>query len=196
MGSALIELSCSDDGLTPFLGSWPIKALPLTSDADAAGVRKVVRPPYRKLLVAVSFSKNLGLYRERTVGALLSIERESSERADVPCESHVRCRSRAAFIRCRPITAPRSQHCIFNDVELLAPSLGLTELDGDASPACTDMRVVARANICVMPHGDTSASTFIELAAWHVLAARVSSATGRRTLARAAPHLHDALTAA
>jgi aspartate aminotransferase len=54
-------------------------------DADAAGVRLVAaRVP--ECLIAVSFSKNLGLYRER-VGALISIG-ESEERANAML-SHV-----------------------------------------------------------------------------------------------------------
>jgi aspartate aminotransferase len=54
-------------------------------DADAAGVRLVAaRVP--ESLIAVSFSKNLGLYRER-VGALISIG-ESEERANAML-SHV-----------------------------------------------------------------------------------------------------------
>ncbi len=54
-------------------------------DADAAGVR-LIAEHVPEALIAVSFSKNLGLYRER-VGALISIG-ASEERADAML-SHV-----------------------------------------------------------------------------------------------------------
>jgi aspartate aminotransferase len=54
-------------------------------DADAAGVR-LVAEQVPEALIAVSFSKNLGLYRER-VGALIVIG-ENETRADA-CLSHV-----------------------------------------------------------------------------------------------------------
>ena len=48
-------------------------------DADAAGVR-LVAEQVPEALIAISFSKNLGLYRERT-GALIAIG-ENAARAD------------------------------------------------------------------------------------------------------------------
>ena len=65
-------------GLIPFL-DLAYQGFAASLEADAAAVRKVAeRVP--EALVAVSFSKNLGLYRER-VGALIVIS-ENEARAD------------------------------------------------------------------------------------------------------------------
>ena len=70
--------------LVPFL-DLAYQGLGVSLDADAAGVRLLARR-LPEVLVAVSFSKNLGLYRER-VGALICIS-ENAERA-AAVRSHV-----------------------------------------------------------------------------------------------------------
>ncbi len=70
--------------LVPFL-DLAYQGFAVDLDADAAGVR-LVAEQVPEALVAVSFSKNLGLYRER-VGALIVIG-ENETRADA-CLSHV-----------------------------------------------------------------------------------------------------------
>src|ERR1700722_18745914 len=70
--------------LMPFL-DLAYQGFAVDLDADAAGVR-LVAEQVPEALVAVSFSKNLGLYRER-VGALIVIG-ENETRADA-CLSHV-----------------------------------------------------------------------------------------------------------
>ena len=71
-------------GLFPFL-DLAYQGFGVSLEADAAAVRMVTqRLP--EALIAVSYSKNLGLYRER-VGALISIS-ENAERADA-VQSHV-----------------------------------------------------------------------------------------------------------
>ena len=64
--------------LVPFL-DLAYQGFAVDLDADAAGVR-LVAEQVPEALVAVSFSKNLGLYRER-VGALIVIG-ENETRAD------------------------------------------------------------------------------------------------------------------
>jgi aspartate aminotransferase len=71
-------------GLVPFL-DLAYQGFGASLDADAAAVRMVVeRVP--EALIAVSFSKNLGLYRER-VGGLIAIS-ENAARADA-VQSHM-----------------------------------------------------------------------------------------------------------
>jgi aspartate aminotransferase len=70
--------------LVPFL-DLAYQGFAVDLDADAAGVRLVVEQ-VPEALIAVSFSKNLGLYRER-VGALIAIG-ENQARADAVL-SHV-----------------------------------------------------------------------------------------------------------
>ncbi|HWX31365.1 MAG TPA: amino acid aminotransferase [Steroidobacteraceae bacterium] len=71
-------------GLVPFL-DLAYQGFAVDLDADAAGVR-LIADQVPEALIAVSFSKNLGLYRER-VGALISIS-ESEAGADAVL-SHV-----------------------------------------------------------------------------------------------------------
>jgi aspartate aminotransferase len=70
--------------LVPFL-DLAYQGFAVDLDVDAAGVR-LVTEQVPEALVAISFSKNLGLYRER-VGALITIS-ESESRADATL-SHV-----------------------------------------------------------------------------------------------------------
>ena len=71
-------------GLIPFL-DLAYQGFGAGLDADVAGVRLIAqRVP--EALIAVSFSKNLGLYRER-VGALISVSANTSRAAAV--QSHV-----------------------------------------------------------------------------------------------------------
>ena len=70
--------------LVPFL-DLAYQGLGVSLDADAAGIRLLARR-LPEALIAVSFSKNLGLYRER-VGALICIS-ENAERA-AAVQSHV-----------------------------------------------------------------------------------------------------------
>jgi aspartate aminotransferase len=71
-------------GLFPFL-DLAYQGFGASLEADAAAVRMVAeRQP--EALIAISYSKNLGLYRER-VGALISVS-ENAERADA-VQSHV-----------------------------------------------------------------------------------------------------------
>src|ERR1700730_2981712 len=70
--------------LMPFL-DLAYQGFAVDLDADAAGVR-LVAEQVPEALVAVSFSKNMGLYRER-VGALIVVG-ENENRADA-CLSHV-----------------------------------------------------------------------------------------------------------
>jgi aspartate aminotransferase len=71
-------------GLVPFL-DLAYQGFGASLDADAAAVRMVVeRVP--EALIAVSFSKNLGLYRER-VGGLIAVS-ENAARADA-VQSHM-----------------------------------------------------------------------------------------------------------
>ena len=70
--------------LVPFL-DLAYQGFAVDLDADAAGVR-LVADQVPEALIAVSFSKNLGLYRER-VGALIAIG-ENESRADA-CASHM-----------------------------------------------------------------------------------------------------------
>jgi aspartate aminotransferase len=71
-------------GLFPFL-DLAYQGFGVSLEADAAAVRMVTqRLP--EALIAISYSKNLGLYRER-VGALISVS-ENAERADA-VQSHV-----------------------------------------------------------------------------------------------------------
>jgi aspartate aminotransferase len=71
-------------GLFPFL-DLAYQGFGASLEADAAAVRMVAqRLP--EALIAISYSKNLGLYRER-VGALISVS-ENAERADA-VQSHV-----------------------------------------------------------------------------------------------------------
>jgi aspartate aminotransferase len=71
-------------GLVPFL-DVAYQGFAVDLDADAAGLRWVCEQ-VPEALVAISFSKNLGLYRER-VGALIAIG-ENADRADAAL-SHV-----------------------------------------------------------------------------------------------------------
>jgi aspartate aminotransferase len=71
-------------GLFPFL-DLAYQGFGASLEADAASLRRVAqRLP--EALIAISYSKNLGLYRER-VGALISVS-ENAERADA-VQSHV-----------------------------------------------------------------------------------------------------------
>ncbi len=70
--------------LVPFL-DLAYQGFAADLDADAAGVR-LVADQVPEALIAVSFSKNLGLYRER-VGALIVVG-ENQNRADA-CSSHM-----------------------------------------------------------------------------------------------------------
>ena len=82
-------------------------------DADAAGVRLVTgRVP--EALVAVSYSKNLGLYRER-VGALMVIS-ENQDRADA-AQSHMLQIARGIYSMPPDHGAAIAAH-IFNDATL------------------------------------------------------------------------------
>jgi aspartate aminotransferase len=81
--AALAEL-LQRRGLIPFL-DLAYQGFGASLEADAAAVRMVAqRLP--EALIAISYSKNLGLYRER-VGALISVS-ENAERADA-VQSHV-----------------------------------------------------------------------------------------------------------
>jgi aspartate aminotransferase len=71
-------------GLVPFL-DLAYQGFGTSIDADAAPVRMVVEQ-VPEALIAVSFSKNLGLYRER-VGALITVS-ENAARADA-VQSHM-----------------------------------------------------------------------------------------------------------
>ena len=71
-------------GLFPFL-DLAYQGFGASLEADAAAVR-VVAERLPEALIAISYSKNLGLYRER-VGALISVS-ENAERADT-VQSHV-----------------------------------------------------------------------------------------------------------
>jgi aspartate aminotransferase len=70
--------------LTPFL-DLAYQGFGSSLDVDVAGIRLVV-DSVPEALIAVSYSKNLGLYRER-VGALITVG-ESESRADA-AQSHV-----------------------------------------------------------------------------------------------------------
>ncbi len=84
-------------------------------DADAAGVRLLAeRLP--EAVIAVSFSKNLGLYRER-VGALIVVS-ENAERADA-VHSHVLQIARGIYSM-PPDHGAAIAACIFADADLSA----------------------------------------------------------------------------
>jgi aspartate aminotransferase len=88
---SLIELLQRRD-LFPFL-DLAYQGFGASLEQDAAGLRKVVQQ-LPEALIAISYSKNLGLYRER-VGALISIS-ENAERADA-VQSHVLQTARSIY---------------------------------------------------------------------------------------------------
>jgi aspartate aminotransferase len=98
--------------LTPFL-DLAYQGFGADFIEDAAGVR-LVTETLPEALVAVSFSKNLGLYRER-VGALITVSRNES-RADA-VQSHVLQIARSIYSM-PPDHGAAIAACIFADPEL------------------------------------------------------------------------------
>ncbi|MGD0502758.1 MAG: amino acid aminotransferase [Steroidobacteraceae bacterium] len=98
--------------LTPFL-DLAYQGFGSTLEEDAAGIRLVVdRVP--EALIAVSYSKNLGLYRER-LGAIISVS-ESEHRADA-VQSHVLQIARSIYSM-PPDHGAAIAACIFADAAL------------------------------------------------------------------------------
>ena len=104
--------------LVPFL-DLAYQGFAVDLDADAAGVR-LVADQVPEALIAVSFSKNLGLYRER-VGALIAIG-ENGSRADA-CASHMLQIARSIYSMPPDHGAAIAAH-IFADPELKGEWVG------------------------------------------------------------------------
>ena len=132
--------------LTPFL-DLAYQGFGADLDADAAGVR-LVAEKLPEALIAVSNSKNLGLYRER-VGALIVIS-ENESRADAVL-SHVLQIARGIYSM-PPDHGAAIAACIFADPQLRQS--WLAELASMRS-RIQDMRKLLATHLRAVTHGDS-----------------------------------------
>jgi aspartate aminotransferase len=140
--------------LVPFL-DLAYQGFAVDLDADAAGIRLVVEQ-VPEALIAVSFSKNLGLYRERT-GALIVIG-DNEKRADAML-SHVLQIARSIYSMPPDHGAAIAAH-IFSNPTLKAEWLG--ELAAMRT-RIADMRALLAQQL----HQATGAGTFDFIRAQH-----------------------------
>jgi aspartate aminotransferase len=138
--------------LTPFL-DLAYQGFGVDLEADAAGIRLLAQT-LPEALIAVSHSKNLGLYRER-VGALIVIG-ESESRADAVL-SHVLQIARGIYSM-PPDHGAAIAACIFADPQLRRS--WVTELASMRS-RIQDMRRLLATHLRAVTHGDSF--DFIEM---------------------------------
>ena len=133
-------------GLVPFL-DLAYQGFGETLEADVAGVR-LVAEALPEVLIATSYSKNLGLYRER-VGALIVIS-ETGARADA-VQSHVLQIARAIYSM-PPDHGAAIAACVFADTDLRES--WIREL-ASMRDRITDMRVLLSENLRRATGNDT-----------------------------------------
>ena len=125
--------------LVPFL-DLAYQGFAVDLEADAAGVR-LIAGEVPEALIAISFSKNLGLYRER-VGALIVVG-ENETRADA-CSSHVLQIARSIYSMPPDHGAAIAAH-IFASTALKSEWIG--EL-GLMRTRIAEMRALLAAHLC------------------------------------------------
>ena len=154
--------------------------------ADVAGVR-LVAEQLPESLIATSYSKNLGLYRER-VGALIVISDDEARAAAV--HSHVLQIARSIYSM-PPDHGAAIAACIFADSNLRES--WVEELASDAKSHQRHAGVAGRSIYVRPPEAVLSTSFKRNAGCFHLLGV---SWRRRRSLARPASHLHDAAIAA
>jgi aspartate aminotransferase len=118
-------------------------------EADVAGVRRVAES-LPEVLIATSYSKNLGLYRER-VGALIVVS-DSESRADA-AHSHVLQIARSIYSM-PPDHGAAIAACIFADLELRAAWVGELAVMRNR---IQDMRALLARHLCTATGDDSFA---------------------------------------